>query len=214
MRKQKILDIIGIILISVALFVGVYNLYTHLSSKVKPQAGTTPEVTQKATTTATTEAQQSDEAQQPTEVKQSTATAGQKTQAPDFTVIDSNGKKVKLSDFKGKPVVLNFWATWCPYCVDELPLFESAYKNNSGISFLMVDAADGQRETVDIGKSFISTKGYTFPVYFDTALEAGRAYQLTSLPQTFFIDKDGNLVDSKIGESTAQTLQDGIDKIK
>lgn len=221
MSKSKLINIVGSILITVASFIIVYKLYFYLSNKVHPVK---PEVTESANT-STTEAQKATEAQQPAEAqqlanahkvetKQPAVQTIPKTQAYDFTVVDSSGKQVKLSDFKGKPVVLNFWATWCPYCVDEMPLFEDTYKKNSDISFLMIDVTDGQRETQDIGKSFISSKNFTFPVYYDTANEAATAYNLASMPQTCFIDKDGNIVAIKIGECDAQALQDGIAAIK
>lgn len=131
--------------------------------------------------------------------------------APDFTVLDKDGNTVKLSDFRGKPVVLNFWATWCPPCKQELPDFNQAaeaYKDE--IVFLMVNLTDGQRDTVDSVKAFVADNGYTFPVYFDTAYSAANAYMVSSIPTTYFINAKGEAVNYKIGMMTAAELESGI----
>lgn len=135
--------------------------------------------------------------------------------APDFTVTDMNGNKVNLSDYKGKPVVLNFWATWCYYCKVEMPDFNEAYKENPDVQFLMVNATDGHRETVDGAKSFIDEEQYDFDVFFDTEnRNAVKNYNITSYPQTFFIDKDGNIVKHWSGMISKDMLQQEIEKIK
>ena len=83
--------------------------------------------------------------------------------APDFTVYDREGNPVRLSDYAGKPVVLNFWASWCPPCKSEMPDFHAAYEElGDQVQFLMVNATDGSRETVDTAASFIQEQGYTF----------------------------------------------------
>ncbi len=114
--------------------------------------------------------------------------------APDFTVLDAEGNKVRLSDYKGKPVVLNFWATWCYYCKVEMPDFNEAYKKYPDVQFLMVNATDGVQETMSAAKEYVEKERYDFDVFFDTESEAINAYHVTGFPSTFFIDKDGNLV--------------------
>jgi len=134
-------------------------------------------------------------------------------QAPDFEVIDSDGKTVRLSDFFGKPIVLNFWASWCPPCKSEMPDFESAYREyGENINFIMVNSTGG-RETLATAKNFLSGTDYTFPVYFDTKYDAAMTYGINSLPTTIFIDEDGNLVTYANGMLDAKTLQRGIDMI-
>ncbi len=134
--------------------------------------------------------------------------------APDFTVLNSDGEEVKLSDFFGKPIVLNFWASWCPPCKAELPDFDRACKAYEGkVTFLMINLTDGQRETVEVAKSFIAEKGYTFPVYFDTKYEASYKYGLSSIPQTFFLDANGNIIAQATGMITAAQLEQGIGMI-
>ncbi len=132
--------------------------------------------------------------------------------APDFSVINANGESVKLSDFEGKPVIVNFWATWCGPCKRELPDFEEKYQAyGDSIQFLMVDLADGKQETVEGAKDFVSAQGYTFPVYFDTESSAANAYGVSSIPMTVFINAQGEIVTYAVGMLNAATLQKGID---
>lgn len=137
------------------------------------------------------------------------------TKAPNFTVYDLNGNEVNLSDFFGKPIIVNFWASWCGPCKMEMPDFNEAYQLlNEDITFLMVNMTDGSRETVDIASSFIEESGYTFPIYYDTSYSAAITYSVSSLPTTYFIDADGNLIAHARGAIDAATLQKGIDMIK
>jgi thiol-disulfide isomerase/thioredoxin len=133
---------------------------------------------------------------------------------PDFTILDMNGNEVKLSDFFGKPIVLNFWASWCPPCKAELPDFEEACKRYEGkVTFLMVNLTDGKRETVEVAKEYVASQGYTFPVYFDTKYEAAYVYGVSSIPQTYFINADGSLEARATGMISAARLEEGIGMI-
>ena len=134
--------------------------------------------------------------------------------APDFTVLDGEGNSVKLSDFFGKPIVLNFWASWCPPCKAELPDFEDAYKKYDGeVVFLMVNMTDNQMETVEVAKDFVKTHGYTFPVYYDVNYQAATVYGIRSIPQTYFINAEGEAVASATGMISAAQLEQGIGMI-
>lgn len=140
---------------------------------------------------------------------------GSKQAAPDFTVLDAQGNEVKLSDFKGKPVVLNFWASWCPPCKGEMPHFDEVYADEKdNVVFMMVDMVDGQRETQEKGQQYINDQGYSLPVYFDNQQQAAAAYGITSIPTTVFIDIDGNIVTGYQGAIDKETLLDGIKSIK
>lgn len=134
--------------------------------------------------------------------------------AYDFTVYDKDGNPVKLSDMKGMPVVLNFWASWCPPCKAEMPDFDEIAKQYEGkVAFMMVNLTDGQSETQSSAQAFIDSMGYTFPVYFDLDSDAAYAYGIQSIPNTFFIDSDGNLVAYVDQMIDGDTLRRGISMI-
>ena len=141
-------------------------------------------------------------------------TEDNKNTAPDFTVTDAQGNNVKLSDFNGKPVVLNFWATWCYYCKVEMPDFNEVYKENPDVQFFMVNATGTNGETVDSAKEYIEQEKFEFPIFFDTRHDALKTYGVSSFPQTIFIDKDGNIVSHRIGMLTKDALEKEIEKIK
>ena len=141
------------------------------------------------------------------------ATESESVPAPDFTVYDGQGNPVKLSDFTGKPVVLNFWASWCGPCQSEMPDFQETFAElGEQVQFLMVNATGG-RETLESGKAFIENAGYTFPVFYDTQEDASRSYGVSALPTTFFIDAQGNIVTWARGAINKQLLLKGIGMI-
>ena len=138
-----------------------------------------------------------------------------KIQAPDFTVYDKDGSEVHLSDFFGNPIVVNFWASWCGPCKMEMPDFHETYLElGDEIQFLMINMTDGSRETVDIAADFIAEQGYTFPVFYDTALSAAITYGAYSLPTTYFIDADGYAIAQATGAISADILMQGINMIR
>ena len=138
----------------------------------------------------------------------------ERIKAPDFTVLDYEGNEVKLSDFEGKPVVLNFWATWCFYCKEEMPDFNTAFEKYPDVEFLMINATDGYQETMETAKKYYEDEGFDFNIYFDTNIEAVNNYGLTGFPATFFIDEEGYLQASAGGMIDLETLEKGIDLIR
>ncbi len=140
--------------------------------------------------------------------------APQNTKAPDFSVLDNNANTVSLSDYIGKPIVLNFWASWCTPCKDEMPHFDELYKvYGNDVQFMMVNLTDGGRETVEKAKGYVNALGYSFPVFYDTEIDAARKYNTTSIPVTYFIDANGEVITRANGSITAATLKKGIEMI-
>lgn len=196
-EKNKV---ILILTAAVVILAGALVLYNNLKDKT-PKPGITI-------------SEESSEISEATE-SQSNETSPQKMKAPDFTVKDKEGNDVKLSDFVGKPVVVNFWASWCSFCKIEMPDFQEVYdENKDDVVFLMINATDGMRETTEKAKEFYDEKGYTMPVYFDVDSEAGSAFSVTSLPTTYFIDSEGYLVTGAAGALSKDTLLEGIGYIK
>ena len=193
MKNMKI--IIGILLLAI-LLVGAYILY----NKLAPMVGNSQLATDRAAPAQTNAAGDTEEPE--------------KMPAFDFTVFDADGKEYKLSDFRGKPVVMNFWATWCGFCKVEMPDFQEKYdKYGEEVHFLMINMTDGVRETVNKASGYIEKEGFTFPVYYDVNMDVATAYQVNSLPITFFIDAEGNFVAHGQGALSAEVLQKGIDML-
>ena len=149
----------------------------------------------------------------PAESSQEQSSA-QPVSAPDFTVYDGEGNEVHLSDFAGKPIVLNFWASWCGPCKSEMPDFNQAFLDYGGqVHFLMVNMTDGERETVDSASAFIAEQGYAFPVFYDTDYDAALTYGAYALPTTYFIDAEGYAVAWAQSALSGESLQKGLDMI-
>ena len=191
----------GFVLLIAAAFV----LYTALGNYAQAGQLVTVATTEAPTTESPTET--------PAEVPEETTTA-QVVLAPDFTVYDLEGNPVHLLSYLGKPIVLNFWASWCGPCKMEMPDFQKAYEELDGsVQFLMVNMTDGSRETVETAISFIESQGYTFPVLFDSDMDAAITYNAYSLPTTYFISAEGQVIARASGAISAELLQQGIDMI-
>ncbi|MBP2078736.1 peroxiredoxin family protein [Oceanobacillus polygoni] len=112
---------------------------------------------------------------------------GQK--APDFKLMTNEGETVQLSDFKGKRVLLNFWATWCPPCREEMPDMERFYKDKDAVVLAVnITNMEMNRKTV---AEFIATYGLTFPVLMDEEGQVSSLYKISPIPTTYLIDSNG-----------------------
>ena len=195
MAKKKMVLIL--ILVFVLLLGGAYVLYKQLEPSLAPD-----QLAAQTTNAADDQNDSGDSDEQ------------EQVAAPDFTVYDASGNPVKLSDYFGKPIVLNFWASWCGPCQMEMPDFQEKYETLNGqVQFLMINMTDGSRETVTSASEFIKDQGYTFPVFYDTETDAAAAYRANSLPTTYFIDANGYVIARATGAISGDTLQRGIDMI-
>lgn len=136
-----------------------------------------------------------------------------KVKAKDFTVYDENLKEAKLSDYIGTPVVLNFWASWCPPCKAEMPGFNEMSKKYSKekIAILMINLTDGEKETVSKAQQYLQSNNYDMKALYDNKLDAANKYNITSIPRTIFIDKDGYIFkDNTAGVISEEELENQI----
>ena len=130
--------------------------------------------------------------------------------APDFTLTTAAGETFKLSNLRGKPVVLNFWATWCPPCRAELPELQAASQRLAGqVAIVGVNQAETPVEV----QAFAEKLGLSFTIPLDQSADVSRLYRVRSLPTTFFIDRSGIIRQMQIGPVTEATLAQSLKTI-
>jgi len=132
--------------------------------------------------------------------------------APDLSLTGLDGQVVQLSELRGKPVVLNFWATWCPPCKQEMPDIEKAYQKyrGEGLVVLGVD----QMEDLDTVQKFVKQNGYSWTFLLDSDGEASKVYRASALPTTYFVDRQGIIRDVQVGAINAALLDSKLTKIR
>ena len=118
--------------------------------------------------------------------------------APDFSLLDLNGKKVGLSQFRGKIILLNFWATWCGPCKEEMPFLEILHQQFKEKDFVVLTISVDYEEA-KIVREFISKQRYTFPVLLDPKCEVLDLFEVKGIPTSFIIDKKGKMLGRAIG---------------
>ena len=131
--------------------------------------------------------------------------------APDFTAPTQDGSTVTLSDLRGQPVVLNFWATWCPPCRAEMPDLVAAYEAHKDNGLVIVGV--NEQDDEDKALAFMEQYGIEFPVLLDSRGDLASLYTARGLPTTFFIDRDGNVAEAWSGMLTADLLDERLQLI-
>ena len=129
-----------------------------------------------------------------------------KLYAPDFTFYDIDGSAHSFSDYLGKPVILNLWATWCPPCRAELPYYNTAIEEyGDRITFLMI-SLDNDDNYVQIVNEFLAENAYSFDAFLDPQLSSLVAYGVSSIPVSIFIAPDGELLAWQVGMLNSKQL--------
>ncbi len=130
--------------------------------------------------------------------------------APDFVVSDLDGNPIQLSAFRGKRVLLNFWATWCPPCRYEMPALQEAYTAHADDDFVIL--AINYLEPSEEVRAFLASLGLTFPVGIDSSGDVFRSYRVISIPTSFFIGRDGVIVALYRGPLTKEAIEQALSK--
>lgn len=132
--------------------------------------------------------------------------------APDFELPDFNGNKIKLSDYRGKAVVLSFWTTWNPACQDQIKILDVYYQEiekSKDVTLLTIN----NQEDKSIALSFISRGKYDLPVLLDEKGETGELYKINILPATYFINLQGRLMEKYIGILNVAEIKEKVAKL-
>jgi peroxiredoxin len=136
---------------------------------------------------------------------------GKYSMAQDFTVTDLDGNSVKLSDFRGQYVFLNFWATWCPPCKAEMPEIEKIRQLFPERNLVILAVSTGEdKSTV---AAFIKQYGYTFDIALDTNQSVASKYNITGIPTSFFIDMEGNIVAKAVGGLSESAMMNYVNQL-
>jgi len=132
--------------------------------------------------------------------------------APDFQLLTLDQEPVSLGDLRGNPVVLNFWASWCPPCVSEMPFLQEIHEEYSDLGLIVL--AVNKAESSSKVEEFVQSKNLSFPVLLDTKGVVAEKYRIRGIPTTYFIDEDGIIQEKKIGAFFSSTeLEEKLSKI-
>jgi peroxiredoxin len=132
--------------------------------------------------------------------------------APDFELVSTNEEKVKLSDYRGKKVMLNFWATWCPPCREEIPAMQNFYDEKE-IVILAVNLTQTEAKKQDV-VDFMEKHRVTFPVLLDEASDVSNKYRIQPIPTTYMIDSQGKIRFKAYGAMTYEQMVSEFEKMK
>ena len=135
---------------------------------------------------------------------------------PEFTIVNNEGEEVSISEFKGKKVIINFWASWCPPCVEEMPEFQLLHNelDSEETVLLAINLTDGQRETKTLANNFLAENNLDLNVLYDTQGNAFYEFNVSSIPQTFFLDEEGTVQYSILGMTNKTTLDAVLERME
>lgn len=129
--------------------------------------------------------------------------------ALDFTLKDLSGNEVSLSDYKGKKIMLNFWATWCPPCKAEMPDMQKLYEKHKDELIILAVNLDPQNDV----SGFVTDMGLTFPILLEGEAAVNEQYKIISIPTSFFIDEKGVIRSKSVGSINLETMEEYLKEL-
>ena len=199
-----------LVLVGLAMMTGLYSRFALMLQSNASQMET---VSVQSTPVETIEATAEPTAQPTAEPEKKAEVMGpvMRNMARNFKSYDDAGNAVSLSDMRGKPVVVNFFASWCGPCKMEMPYFDELYHQyGDQVTFMMVNLCAFGNDTKENGKKMVEQGGWTFPVYFDSDGDAALAYSIRSMPTTIFVGADGELKGRHTGVISREALEKTI----
>ncbi len=199
--KNKTLVLVGVLIMLIGIASFGYN-------KLKDSSTGSTTATSQESSDAKEDSQASEGDKATTENNSSDSSSkanAKKVAAPNFTVFDIDGNQVTLEEFKGRPMVINFWASWCKYCVQEMGDFQEVFDEfkDTDLKFVMINGTDGRMETREIATKYWNDNSFTMPIFFDEAMagrdglelnvSANAQYPIQGYPTTVFVDREGNI---------------------
>ena len=204
-RYGVIVAAIALVVVLVLAFVG-YRVLAPKQTETQPVA----QSSQSADVSQQTQGQTQDQSQQQSQMEPL------KLADYDATVYTADGQPKKMTEIAaGKPLVINFWATWCPYCVQEMPDFQGIFHDyGDRLSFAFVDSTDGRRETKEAAQTWLAENGLDdLPAYYDTDLDATATFGASSLPSTVIVSAEGEIMMAKAGRINDASMRSALDTL-
>lgn len=221
MKKSSL--IILIVAMSLVLVGGIYFLGNMNEDNQEELVPDEQDYTEGSELEEPTETEEPTEVEEPTESEESTTTTNHDgsldhehfeiemgKRAPDFTLLDLEGNETRLSDYSGKLVFLNYWATWCPYCVEEMPDLQKMHEENDDLVVIGVNV----RESKEQAQDFMTEGGFDFPVMLDEDGHIASLYLVNAMPSTFFLNSEGIIIGYQPGMMNLEQMEDLLEQMR